>query len=94
MGLCRYCGRTADEADYPPEFREAFRPNLCFHCYEENPERADPGYVEEPQVDAGTVPEEPLEVVGELPDEGEDVDVPEDQEDFDPTDGEEDPDDR
>jgi len=63
MAICKYCKRYADVADWPMMFRDiaAQNPDLCFHCYEETPERADPGYT--PPDESDSTESEPTEEV-------------------------------
>ena len=35
MSRCRTCGGYVDQFEWPPEYREFYRPNLCFNCYQE-----------------------------------------------------------
>lgn len=57
MAICKYCGRYHDPDEWPPEFRTAYTPNCCFKCFEENPDRAQFGHVDESSDDDDSEPE-------------------------------------
>lgn len=77
MAVCSYCGRYHDPSEWPEQFRTAYTPNCCFHCYEENPSRSEWAHVDEPESEPDLPPPEE-------PDDEDDVEIAEDP---DPTDG-------
>lgn len=39
MSLCKYCGHHTDPYEWPEEYRQFSKPNLCFECYKDDPSR-------------------------------------------------------
>ena len=39
MALCKFCQHYTDKFEWPEEYREFSRPNLCFECYKQDPSR-------------------------------------------------------
>ena len=39
MAVCKFCGHYTDRFEWPEEYREYSKPNLCFSCYKEDPSR-------------------------------------------------------
>lgn len=61
MAICKYCGKYNDRHEWPQMFVEAYTPDCCFNCYEENPDRAVWGHVDEEETnnESETVDSEP-----------------------------------
>ena len=57
MAFCKFCGSYTDRFEWPEEYREYSRPDLCFACYRDDPSR---GLVL-PEIEASLPqPEKPL----------------------------------